>query len=128
MKAQVSAESIFIIGVLLMIFTIISAVILVREGNVRDIKDLLEYRLECSKISTEVENIHVMGSGSSGLIDMSKNLTFFGSERVVIMGNYYCILCCPVTNGSHSVFKVNGTVQVRNENGEVLVNGSSWEE
>ncbi len=97
-KGQVSIESVTIVGILLMVFSIISYVSLTRQQDVKRIDNILDHRLECSRIYNEIVNVYNMGEGASSQLDLGMNITVLGHRKRVFMGNFYCILCCNVTN------------------------------
>jgi hypothetical protein len=121
-KAQVSVEAITIVGILLVIFSIMSYVALVRQEDVRKTNVFLEYRLECSRIYNEVVNVYNMGDGAISDFELKKNVTFLGGQKRAYMGGHYCILCCNVTSGNLTSFSFcSGDVKIKNADNRINI-------
>lgn len=84
MKAQVSTELIVIYAFVLLVFTLVLLSSYNKQISSEEIKDVLDIREECLKISNIISSVYLGGNGTTATIRLRNYLTLPGDGTIVL--------------------------------------------
>ena len=122
-KTQVSIEIVIMIGVIVIMFILISIFSFNKRAEAKDTEDYLERRNECLKVSNLISGVYTSGDGTivnanvkhvisvykDGIIEVEKNIT----PRDSVSCRYFGEI---VNEG-----KFSGDIKLENLNGAILI-------
>lgn len=120
MKAQFSMEAMFVIIVILGLFTFLAIDTISKQKDSERLREFLEKKNTCDKFSNEVGSLFVLGNGAEGSIEISHNLNI--SKKTVFVEGIVCGLCCNIAKNSQDTFNLSGGwIKLKNQGGEIVV-------
>jgi hypothetical protein len=83
-KGQISTEVIYSVGVMVVIFLLLTGITFNRRMDVRKSDDYLNKRTECLKISNTVSSLSSSGDGTQRTISITYNVTITNQSRIIV--------------------------------------------
>ncbi|MEK6903063.1 MAG: hypothetical protein AABW64_00255 [Nanoarchaeota archaeon] len=83
-KGQISTEVIYSVGVMIVIFLLLTGITFNRRMDVRKSDDYLNKRTECLKISNTVSSLSSSGDGTQRIIQIIYNVTITNQSRIIV--------------------------------------------
>ena len=84
-KGQISTEVIYSVGVMIVIFLLLTGITFNRRMDVRKSDDYLNKRTECLKISNTVSSLSSSGDGTQRIIQIIYNVTITNQSRIIVV-------------------------------------------
>lgn len=83
-KGQISTEVIYSVGVMVIIFLLLTGITFNRRIDVRKSDDYLNKRTECLKISNTLSSLSASGDGTQRAIMITYNVTISNQSRITV--------------------------------------------
>src|SRR3989344_5839443 len=88
-RGQISTEIMYAVGVMIMIFLLLTGVSFNRRGELRDMDDYLQKRNECLKISNAIASLTSSGFNSRIVLTLRNRASVHGNGRIVIDPSHF---------------------------------------
>lgn len=118
-RGQISIETLFAVGIVFILFSVVLVIVVDKRGELRDTEEFLELRNECFKVANMISEMSVNGDGTNRSIRLENNISVQENFLSVTNGKeeVYCSFAVNVSNFS----LVNGNIIIQNRNGRVTI-------
>lgn len=83
-RGQISTEVIYSVGVLVVIFLLLTGITFNRKIDIRRTEDYMNKRAECLKISNTLSSVSASGHGTARTIKVDYNVTISNQSRITV--------------------------------------------
>ncbi len=83
-RGQISTEIMYAVGVMIMIFLLLTGVTFNRRGELKKMDDYLQKRNECLKVSNTIASLSASGFNTRAIISVYNKVWVYGNGRIVI--------------------------------------------
>ncbi len=128
-KGQISIEVMYSVGVMLIVFFILSGLTFNQRSDLRHLDDILERKIECLKLSNAITETSIVTENAYSDIFLKYNTTLYRDGVIIIAGqderkistDTSCTFTAYINTDKPAINLTRGVVQIVNNRGNVSI-------